>query len=61
MISRTAAAAASHPKYHKNTILQPNVFWSKFNIKDTQSHFGRSVFVHHKFLLWILYLRGFAT
>lgn len=26
MISRTAAAAASHPKYHKNTILQPNVF-----------------------------------
>lgn len=62
MISRTAAAAASHPKYHKNTILQPNVFWSKFNIKDTQSsNFGRSVFVHHKFLLWILYLRGFAT
>ena len=37
MIGWTATAAASYPKYHKNTILQPNVFCQKFYIKDTQS------------------------
>ena len=37
MISQTAAATASYPKYHKNRILLPNVFCSKFYIKDTQS------------------------
>ena len=36
MISRMAAAA-SYPKYHKNRILLPNVFCSKFDVKDTQS------------------------
>ena len=37
MISQTAAAAASYPKYHKNRILLPNAFCSKFYIKGTQS------------------------
>ena len=37
MISQTAAAAASYPKYHKNRILLPNAFCSKCYIKDTQS------------------------
>ena len=37
MIRRMAAAAASYPKYHKNRILLPNAFCSKFYIKGTQS------------------------
>ena len=37
MIGWTTGATASYPKYHKNRILLPNAFCSKFYIKATQS------------------------